>query len=137
VTLWLLRGIAFVQLAMLAFQPVLAGLFLDGELDAIAVHGLSGSLLVLTDMAQVVAALLYFLAGRGKLWPLLLTAGMWLPLGIQIGMGHSRNMLVHIPLGVTLIVLQVVLFVWLCGKSARQPRTWGRRSGPPRDIPDV
>lgn len=137
VTLWLLRVVAAVQLIMMALQPVLAGLFLDGELDAIAVHSLSGSMLVLTDIVQAVVALIYVLAGRGKLWPLLLTIVMWMPIGIQIGMGHSRDMLVHIPLGVTLLVLQVVLFVWLCGKSASQPRTWGTRSGASREIPEA
>lgn len=138
-TLHLLHIVAGVQLVQLAVQPVLAGLFLDGELDAMAVHGLSGSLLVLTDIAQAVAALLYVLIGRGKLFPLLLTIAMWLPLGFQIGMGYSRNLLVHIPLGVLLITSQAVLFVWLCRKSASQPRPWGtgRLVDRSRENPDV
>ncbi len=38
-TLWLLRAVVTLFLLAVLAQPVLAGLYLSGEFDALAVHG--------------------------------------------------------------------------------------------------
>jgi hypothetical protein len=42
-------------------------------------------------------------------------------------MGYSSNLPIHIPLGVTIIVSQVLLTVWVLRSGAKAARTWGRR----------
>ncbi len=128
-TLWFLRVISLVHTAVLVGQPVLAGRYLDGDFDALAVHGLNGSLLPLVTLVQAIAALAYCWAGRGRGWPMMVSLVLFLTEGYQIGAGYSRELAIHIPLGVAIVVGQLLLTVWLFRRSARGVRSWGRRAG--------
>ncbi|WP_169396784.1 hypothetical protein [Pseudonocardia xinjiangensis] len=104
-------------------QPVLAGLFLTGDVDAIGVHGLIGSLLTLVGMAVIGVALAYVLGGRGRLWVLPVAVLLFLADGFQIAAGYERQLELHIPLGVTIVVVSVLLAAWAWSPSAARPRT--------------
>jgi hypothetical protein len=103
-------------------QPVLAGRYLTGDVDAITVHGLVGSLLSLVAMALIAGAVAYVLGGRGRLWVLPVTVLLFLAEGFQIGMGYSRALEVHVPLGVGIVVAAVLLAAWVWTPSAARPR---------------
>lgn len=122
VTLWLLRAVITVHLAAVLAQPVLAGAYLAGDVDSIAVHGLVGSLLAVVGMATIAATLLYVLGGRGRLWVAPVGVGLFLADGIQIGAGFRRDLGLHIPLGVAIVVASVLLAVWAWSPSARRSR---------------
>ena len=94
-------------------QPVLAGSYFEGNVDSIVAHGLNGSVLPLFAMIQFVAAVLFWRPGRGPGWPVLVTAGLFLAEGIQIGMGYSRALAIHIPLGVAIVATLLALSVWI------------------------
>jgi hypothetical protein len=122
ISLWALRIVVTVfQLAVLA-QPVLAGLFLTGDIDAIGVHGLIGSLLVLGAMAVIGVALAYVLAGHGRLWVLPVSVLLFLAVGFQVGAGYARQLELHIPLGVAIVTMSVLLTAWVWTPSAALPR---------------
>jgi hypothetical protein len=108
-------------LAVLA-QPVLAGLYLTGDVDAIGVHGLIGSLLAVVALVVVAVALAYVLAGRGRLWVLPAAVLLFLAVGFQIGAGYARQLELHVPLGVTIVVTSVLLAGWVWTPSAARPR---------------
>jgi len=76
VTLFLLTVLA---------QPVLAGLYLSGEFDALAVHGAIAGVVILLAMVLVGAALLVWIIGRGRLWPLPVAVAAFLAAGFRPG----------------------------------------------------
>ncbi|WP_433275652.1 hypothetical protein ACQPZA_31145 [Pseudonocardia xinjiangensis] len=109
-------------LAVLA-QPVLAGLFLTGDVDAIGVHGLIGSLLILAAMVVIAVALAYVLGGRGRLWILPVAVLLFLADAFQVTAGYARQLELHIPLGVAIVVVSVLLAAWAWTPSAARPRS--------------
>ena len=124
-SLWTMRVLLTGHLAAVLAQPVLAGRYLTGDVDAIEVHGLIGSLLALVAMALIAGALLYVVAGRGRLWILPVAVALFFAEGIQIGMGHAGQLELHVPLGVAIVVTAVLLAAWAWSPAARRPR--GRR----------
>jgi hypothetical protein len=121
--LWTLRAVITVHALAVLAQPVLAGLFLTGDVDAIGVHGLIGSLLALVGMVVIGVALAYVLGGRGRLWVLPVAVALFLADGFQIGAGYTRQLELHIPLGVAIVVTSVLLAAWAWSPSAARPRT--------------
>jgi hypothetical protein len=123
ISLWTLRAVITVHALAVLAQPVLAGLFLTGDVDAIGVHGLIGSLLALVGMVVIGVALAYVLGGRGRLWVLPVAVALFLADGFQIGAGYTRQLELHIPLGVAIVVASVLLAAWAWSPSAARPRT--------------
>jgi hypothetical protein len=122
ISLWLLRSLITVHLLAVLAQPVLAGLYLTGDVDAIGVHGLVGTLLALVGLVVIGAALAYVLGGRGRLWVLPVAVLLFLAEGFQIAAGYTRQLELHIPLGVAIVVTSVLLAIWVWSPSAALPR---------------
>jgi hypothetical protein len=122
VSLWTLRLLLTGHLVAVLAQPVLAGRYLTGDVDAIEVHGLVGSLLALVAMSLIAGAIAYVVGGRGQLWVLPATVLLFLAEGFQIGFGYSRELQVHVPLGVGIVVIAVLLAAWVWTPSAARPR---------------
>ncbi|WP_141277935.1 hypothetical protein [Pseudonocardia hydrocarbonoxydans] len=121
-TLWPLRVVLTAHLLMVLAQPWLAGRYLTGDVDAIAVHGLVGSLLAAVGMVAVAATLLYVLGGRGRLWVVPVAVALFLADGVQIGAGYARDLGLHVPLGVAITVSSVLLAAWVWSPSAGRSR---------------
>jgi hypothetical protein len=121
-SLWALRILITAFLLAVLAQPVLAGLFLTGDIDAIAVHGLVGSLLAFGALVVIGATIAYVLGGRGRLWVLPVSVLLFLAVGFQIGAGYERQLELHIPLGVAIVIASVLLTVWVWSPSATRPR---------------
>jgi hypothetical protein len=120
-SLWSLRVTTTVYLVMVLAQPVLAGLFLTGNVDAITVHGVVGSTLSGVGLVLVAATVVYLLR-RGRLWVLPVVVLLFLAAGVQIALGYARVMQVHVPLGVAVVTAAVLLAVWVWSPSAARPR---------------
>ncbi len=73
-------------------------------------------------MSLIAGALLYVVGGRGRLWVLPVTVLVFLAEGFQIGMGYSRQLHLHVPLGVAIVVTAVLLAAWVWTPSAARPR---------------
>lgn len=131
VSLWLLRAVVTVHLLAVAVQPVLAGLFLTGDVAAIEVHGLVGSVLAAWSLLVIAVTVGYVAGGHGKLWVLPAMVVLFLAEGFQIGMGYARTLQAHIPLGVVIVAVSLLLAIWVWSPWARVPR--GAR--PPASVP--
>jgi hypothetical protein len=123
ISLWAFRLVITVNLLAVLAQPVLAGLFLTGDVDAIGVHGVIGSLLAAIELVVIVVAFAYVLGGRGRLWVLPVAVLLFLAVGFQIAAGYARQLELHVPLGVTIVVTSVLLAGWVWTPSAARPRT--------------
>ena len=111
-TRWLLVAVLFVHTVAVVAQPLLAGRYLSGDVDAMGAHSLNGTMLPGLSTLQIAAAALFWRPGRGPFWPVLASVALLLAEGVQIGMGYSRTLGVHIPLGVAIVTTTVGMFVW-------------------------
>lgn len=109
VTLRLLQVVVVVHLLVTLAQPVLAGLYLDGDVDAIAVHAFLGAMLATVAMVMVAAALAHSVAVRGRWWLPVAATALFLADGYQIGAGYERTLALHVPLGVGILLASVAL----------------------------
>jgi hypothetical protein len=92
-------------------QPLSIGRYLDGDYDMIGLHSGNAILLVLITTAAGTVALVWWLTG-GHPGPLVALGVLWFAVGLQIGMGFSRNLSVHIPLGVAIVAAALALAAW-------------------------
>jgi hypothetical protein len=123
VTLVLLRSMLVLHAAAVVAQPVMAGMYLNGEVDAMNVHSPIGSTLWMITMLQVVVAGLYWRPGGGRLWPALATVVLFFAEFTQMTLGHTRTLAVHVPLGVSIVTGVVLFTVWSFTPAARRPRS--------------
>jgi uncharacterized membrane protein len=106
-----LRLVAATHAIAICLQPVLAGVYLNGSGAALRLHGPIGVGLTIAGLVQLLIAMIYWRAGGRLLAPvvtLLITLGE----GLQVGMGYSRQLALHIPLGIALVAGAVAFAVW-------------------------
>jgi hypothetical protein len=127
ITLLLLRVTVTAHLIAVALQPVLAGRYLSGEFDALELHATNASLLTSLSLFQLIAAVLFWLPGRGRGWPALVAALLFAAETLQIGYGYARELGLHIPLGVAIVVATILLTIGVWGAAMREPRRPLRR----------
>jgi hypothetical protein len=123
VTLWLLRTVLTVHVVAVLGQPIWAGMFLTGDLDAITVHAAIGSALAAWDLLVIGAAIAYALAARARVWVPLAAVAQFLLVGFQIEFGYARELQWHIPLGVALVVASLLAVFWVWTPSAARGRS--------------
>jgi hypothetical protein len=121
-SLWSLRIVLLLHAGLVVAQPILAGYFLSGDVDAMNAHGPIGSTLWMVTMIQFVAALFYWLAGGGRIGPLLLTVVLFFAEFVQLTFGYLQNFAVHVPLGTAIVVTVVWMTVWSFRPAARRGR---------------
>ncbi len=128
-SLWALRVSAVLHTLSIAVQPVLAGMFLAGDVDAIGVHEMNGHLVSTLGWVQIIAAVAYVWRGRGPGWPLVLSVVLAFCEEGQKVLGYFRIADLHIPFGVALILAQVLFTIWVLGPAARRTRTRAHTRG--------
>ncbi|WP_163544489.1 hypothetical protein [Occultella kanbiaonis] len=123
-TLWILRILTGIQATMLLAQPVLAGRFLDGHFPALSTHGSNGLALTGFALLVVLAAVLAWRPGRLPAWPIALACVCSFGPPVQLGMGYSRQLAVHLTLGVSLVAagLALAIWAWWPGRARRSYR---------------
>lgn len=112
VLLWTFRLLSTVQAIVFLLQPVSIGSFLQGSYEAMTLHSIAGSILV--PVTMFVGALGAVLAIVGRRWWLLgASVVLVVATTMQVGLGYTRLLSLHVPLG----VLLVALALWLAGWS--------------------
>ncbi|WP_410816341.1 hypothetical protein [Micromonospora sp. 050-3] len=107
--IWLFR-LTITTAAVLAFdQAVFAGQFLSGSYGALHLHRDTATSTVAALAASVVTATLWRRAGAGPRWPLPASIVLIVLTALQTWLGYQLILAVHIPLGVTIIVLLIAL----------------------------
>ncbi|RJL36199.1 hypothetical protein D5H75_01790 [Bailinhaonella thermotolerans] len=126
---WSLRGLVLAVTLLVLAQPVLAGLFVTGDVGMLGLHGAIASFLAALVFFQVVAAILVWRPGRGPAWPIGASVAGFVLVEAQSAAGYARAVALHIPLGVLLFGLSVALLiaVWSPGVRRRRPRRGAER----------
>lgn len=129
-TLLLLRvSTALVAVATVA-QPVLAGIYLGGDADALGLHEANAHVVFSLMFIQGCVAIAYWLVGTGRGWPALAAFALVALVFVQEALGYARLLALHIPVGVATVLLVVLLTIWVFGPAARRPgRRRSRREG--------
>lgn len=127
---WPFRLIGIALTVLIFNQAVYAGQFLAGDFGALAQHRDNANYAGFALLAELVAAVLLRWPGRGPVWPALTCLGMFVVVGLQIGLGYARVLAVHVPLGVALITGTVVLLVWAWRPKPGERVPFSGRGGP-------
>jgi heme A synthase len=97
---------------MLFDQAVFAGQMLGGSFGALHTHHDNATYAAISVLIAAACGVLLRWPGRGPLWPALACVGLFALIGVQMMLGFARTLTLHIPLGVTIILLGAVLVVW-------------------------
>lgn len=97
---------------MLFNQAVFAGQFLAGNYGALLTHRENATFAGISVMVSAIGAVLLRWPGRGPWWPIAACLGLFGLIGLQIAIGFARILAVHIPLGVTIILLAIAIATW-------------------------
>jgi hypothetical protein len=107
-----IRVIAVVLLVQVLLQAGLAGAFISGDITLLGLHSANGVLLELTSGTLIPAAVLLLRPGRGPGWPIIFSVVLWFLISAQIGIGFTRRIGMHIPLGVAIFGMVCGLTWW-------------------------
>jgi hypothetical protein len=121
-SLAVLRVVAVTHAVAVCLQPVLAGSYLDGSAAAVRIHEPIGLGVAFLCLSQLLTATIYWRSG-GRGWTVPLTLATLAAEAVQIAMGYSHNLVLHIPLGITLVGTTIAFAVWTCRPAARTRRT--------------
>lgn len=134
ITVWFLRLVLLLQGLLAALQPVLAGSFMSGNYDALTVHASNGGILITVTFLALVVTVIHAIAGS-RLWPVGVHLLLLIAVIMQVAVGHSRNLALHIPLGVALVAVMVWLAIWAWLPGAKLRRTYLVRRPRPAVAP--
>ena len=100
----LLRVIAVLTMLSVFAQSLLAGRFLSGDFDALAMHKINGIFAGLLAVVQIVAAVLAVRVARLPADVIAPSVIAFVAIAGEIALGFSRVLALHIPLGALLLV---------------------------------
>ena len=121
-SLLVLRVVAVGHAVAVCLQPVLAGVYLNGSGGAMRLHEPIGLGVALLCLGQLLIATIYWRSG-GRGLAVIATLALLLAEGLQIGMGYSRQLALHIPLGIAIVAIACTFAVWTCRPGATVRRT--------------
>jgi hypothetical protein len=123
-----LRVVLVIHALLVIAQPIAAGYFLAGNVDAMNdVHSPIGGSVWMIAVLQTLVAAAYWLAGHGRVWPAILSAGLVVAEVVQLTVGYLQNFAVHIPLGTAVVITVSWFTVWSFRPSARLNRQEAKR----------
>lgn len=108
---WVVRVASLVAAIMLFDQAIFAGQFLSGVYPMLHIHRENATYAGISVLVAATAAVLYRWPGRGPWWPIVAYLALFGLIALQIVLGFSQTLAVHIPLGVTIILTGGVLAV--------------------------
>jgi len=118
-----IRLLAVVVLLQVLAQAALAGGFVTGDVGLLGLHSANAILLILTSAALVPATILLVRPGRGPWWPIVVSGALWSAVVFQVGLGFSRQVGLHIPVGMSIMGLTAAFTWWAFSyrPARRQP----------------
>ncbi|GGN81520.1 hypothetical protein [Nocardia rhizosphaerihabitans] len=108
----LFRTTATVAAVLVFAQGALAGGFLAGHFEALALHSRNGGLVAMMLLLQLISAVLWWRVGGGPAWPARTAVVQVLIGAALIPLGEERVLAVHIPLAVGLAIGTALLVSW-------------------------
>jgi hypothetical protein len=119
----LMRVVVTLWAVLVFIQPVLAGQFLDGNDDLVAVHGMNAGFVLLIALVMFIVAVLLWRPGRGAAWPVGASALLLVVVFAQSILGGFGLLAVHVPLGVLLFGSAVAMLGWVWSRRIRARRS--------------
>jgi heme A synthase len=126
---WPFRVAMTIAALMLFDQAVFAGQMLGGSFGALNTHHDNATYAAISVLIAAACGVLLRWPGRGPLWPALACVGLFALIGVQMMLGFARTLTLHIPLGVTIILLGAVLVVWAWRYRPTGPSASSREEG--------
>jgi len=117
---WLLRVVVLLTTILVLLQPVLAGMFVTGNVTFLNLHSAGAVFVVLLTLIQIVAAILAWRPGRARAWPIWASVGFLVLVIAQMALGYTRERALHIPIGAILFAVILVILVGVWSRSFRQ-----------------
>jgi hypothetical protein len=111
VSLRVLRVVAGVHAVVICLQPVFLGIYLDGASAGIGMHATTGSALAFLGLIQLLIATVWWRRGGRPIGPLVCLVIVMAEV-FQVILGYSRELAVHIPLGITLVGTAIGFALW-------------------------
>ncbi len=110
----LFRTATTLAAVLIAVQPVLAGGLLQGHYSMLAAHSAVASAVGAVLLVALVGGVLLWRPGGGPGRPAALCAVALLLCVAQIGLGYTRVLILHVPLGVIVVglVIQIAVLSW-------------------------
>lgn len=132
-TITFLEVVLWVITVQVALQPIFAGMLLEGSSTGRMLHLVNGSLVELTALFLLVAAILAWRPGRAP--GRVAVAGIlaFVVLYTQATVGHVGALQVHVPLGVA----SLLLMLWLLATVRRLQPATRREQEKPRPEPPM
>lgn len=109
---WVLRIASLVAVIMLFDQAIFAGQFLSGVYPMLQLHRDNATYAGVAVLITTAAAVLARWPGRGPWWPILAWLGLFGLIALQIALGFTGELAIHIPLGTAIILIAAALTVW-------------------------
>lgn len=108
--LWLLRLLVVLHALIALAQAAFAGSFLDGDGSALNLHQLTGtSVITSVSLLQVIVAAVCWRRGQEPAWFPLASLVLFLAEMVQIGLGFTDQLSIHVPLGTAIFGVSLVL----------------------------
>src|SRR4051812_4823433 len=101
-SLAVLRLVAVPHAVAICLQPIAIGSYLNGSIAGLQIHESVGIGLALLGLGQLIVAIVYWRSGGHRLAPAIALLIMSAEV-VQTVMGFSKQLVVHVPLGVALI----------------------------------
>jgi hypothetical protein len=98
----------------------LAGGFLEGRTNLLALHRANAILVWVVAMSMTIASVALWRLARGPLWPAGVSLALVATILLQMILGYRGSLLIHVPLGVIIISADVLLAVWAWRPAARR-----------------
>ena len=124
---WPFRLVIAVAAVLVFDQAVFAGQLMAGTFTALASHRENATVSGITVAVGVLAAIPIRWPGRGPSWPMLACLGLFGLIAAQIALGFTRLLALHVPLGVAITLVTVLLAVW----------AWRPRRRPSEHVAEV
>jgi hypothetical protein len=108
--IWLLRVLVLLHTLIVLAQAASAGTFLDGEPSALRLHQLTGtSVITIVSVLQLIVAVLCWRRHQRAAWFALAAFGLFVADMIQIGLGFTDRLVLHVPVGVAIFGVSLTL----------------------------
>jgi hypothetical protein len=116
-----LRWTAVLHAVSAFLQPVLAGSYLSGNPLGLTLHSANANLVSLLGIVMLVIAIVFWRRGGSGRITLAATVIVVIE-ELQLGLGYSRDLAFHIPLGTGVVVGSVWFAIWTFRPAARRSR---------------
>ena len=115
-----LQATAALTVLSIVVQGVTAGQLMSGNEAAESLHGGGALVLHVLSALTTAAAFLHWRATGGPVWPVALSAAVFVVSFLQAYVGSHGPMSVHVPLALILLTGAVWVLVWAVGPAVRR-----------------